>query len=162
MRNLITIKIGGKKRTLKFNLNSDAIICEGLSMFLDRPITSDEFITFLAGQTEQVTNEKGQIVDLRIVPHENLTYRNRFIIWMFYSGLHNHLEAEGDRETLEKLNYHLVADWLEDVDPKDVEGVTTSFLRTRMLKEDKNNGQSRRGKGEKKNTPIGGTTGNKN
>lgn len=137
--NTCAIKLGGKKRTLKFNINSDAILCEGISTVVGRPVLVEEFPSFML----PIKDEEGNF-------HDNLTYQTRFIIWMIYSGLHNYLEANNKPDEIEKLNYHTVADWMDDLNPEDSKRVAETWMKTRILKRESNNGQKRKGKGEEK------------
>jgi hypothetical protein len=126
MHNTITINLKDEKgknvkTTFKFNLNSDAIICEGMG------ITLDEF-------DDVARNER----------------QGRFLLWVFYSGIHNYLESIGDAEALNELTYHKVVDWISDSDNKETDKVLELFVKVRTLKNDSNNGQTRKAEASKK------------
>ena len=137
MINTIKIKFGGKLRTLKFNMNSDAIMCEGLSMAVGEPVTLDEFNQILFPSIEFSKDDKKEVV--KVEKNPLMAYQGRFIIWLYYSGLHNYYEASDNVEELEKINYHDVADWMMELDEETSLKVLNKFIQIHGLKNKSNN-----------------------
>ena len=125
--NTCRIKIGGKKRTFKFNLHTDNIICRGME------ITPSDFAECLTGVRQ---------IEMQI--------------WIFLGGLFCYLEQSQDEKALEEVGsvtdaYHKLSDWLMTLPEEDKSIVLTKFMEGHFLKNDSNNGQSRKGGSQKKN-----------
>lgn len=117
-RGFYTVKLGGKDRVMRFNMNFWAEFCDTLNISLEQLGTA-----FESGVS---------ISAIRAI---------------VYSGL-----VTFDRENDKNIDYNIytVGSWLDDMDPKELEGIMNAMMETRILGNDLNVGIERNPKPEKK------------